>query len=112
MGIKYAICYNPKIENSATIAEKLDSILKSKNIKTEILSIDNLSTDCDFAFIVGGDGTILKAARFYAKAGIPIFGINLGHLGFLSQASETDIKKSIEQIVESNYKIEERIMLQ
>ena len=112
MEIKYAICYNKNIENSSEIAQKLEQILISKNIKSDIYDIDNLSQNCNFAFVVGGDGTILKAARFYSKTDIPIFGINLGHLGFLSQASEADLKNAVDQIIASNYKTEKRIMLQ
>jgi len=62
-------------------------------------------------FVIGGDGTLLKAARFYAKEFTPVFGINLGRLGFLSQTKENELSESIEKILAGKYKIEDRLML-
>lgn len=107
----YAICYNSLIENSKEVMEELKSILESSGMKYEVLSIDNLKSGYDFAFVIGGDGTILKAARFYSKSNTPIFGINLGHLGFLSQASRDDLDLAVKQILSGNYNVEKRMML-
>ena len=112
MNKKYAICYNNNIENSLEIAKKLTQILDLRNVQAKILNIENLESDFNFAFVVGGDGTILKAARYFSKANVPIFGINLGHLGFLSQASEKELTNAAIKILEEDFKIEERIMLQ
>lgn len=109
---KFAICYNQEISHSIEIKDKLYSILVSKGINAEILNIDNLKAGFDFVFVIGGDGTILKTARFYAKCETPIFGINLGRLGFLSQSSKEDIEKSVDEILKGNFIIEDRIMLQ
>lgn len=108
---RYAICYNPNIENSITVMEKLKSILDTYNANFKIYSIDKLESDCDFAFIIGGDGTILKATRFFSKFNICVFGINLGHLGFLSQAGEENLESAVKCILNSNYKTEYRLML-
>lgn len=108
---KYAVCYNPKIENSVSVMEKLCSVLKKHKAQYITGSIDNLSPECDFAFIIGGDGTILKATRFYSKFNVPVFGINLGHLGFLSQAGEYNLENAVESILKSDYKTENRLML-
>ena len=105
---KYAICYNPNIENSVNVMEKLKGILQKYNANFRVFSIDKLETECDFVFVIGGDGTILKAARFYSKSGIAVFGINLGHLGFLSQAGTTDLESAVKSILNSDYKIENR----
>jgi len=109
---KYSICYNPDIENSSRVMEELKLILENQNIEYKVLNIDNLSPDVDFAFIIGGDGTILKAARFYSKYGIPIFGINLGHLGFLSQTGVNNLQSIVQKIIGNNFKTEKRIMLE
>lgn len=112
MSKKYTICYNKEIENTSRISEAIENILDKSCVNYDSADIENLKSDSDFAFVIGGDGTILKAARFYAKFGIPVFGINLGHLGFLSQACESEIKNSIKKILSSEYKIESRIMLE
>lgn len=108
---RYAICYNTNIDNSVDVMEKLKSILISYNAEFKIYSIDKLESDCDFAFIIGGDGTILKATRFFSKYNICVFGINLGHLGFLSQAGEENLESAVKSIISSNYKTENRLML-
>lgn len=109
--MKYAICYNSEMQNSEAVQKDLISVLADNALEFEILNVDNLSADVDFAFVIGGDGTILKAARYYSDYKIPIFGINLGRLGFLSQTLPEDIKYSITQVLSGNYRIEERLML-
>lgn len=103
----FAICCNHEIPNSVQVKDKLVQILKD----AEILDIDELKSGYDFVFVIGGDGTILKTARFYAKSQTPIFGINLGRLGFLSQSSEQEIENSVDKILKGRYILEDRIML-
>ncbi len=107
----FAICYNQEILNSVEVKDELFGILQSKGVNAEILGIDNLKDGFDFVFIIGGDGTILKAARFYAKSQTPILGINLGRLGFLSQSSREDIDCTVDKILSGKFIIEDRIML-
>ena len=99
MSRTYAICYNPSMDNSINVMENLKDLLSSKKVEFTLLDIDSLKSGFDFIFVIGGDGTILKAARFYSKYGSPIFGINLGRLGFLSQASVENLETSVEQIL-------------
>lgn len=67
----------------------------------------------DILFVFGGDGTILGVARDLAAYDIPILGINLGTLGFLSEADpDTDLPQLIEAIYHKQYRIEERMMLE
>lgn len=109
---RYSICYNPKINNSIEVMENLKMLLNKYSVEFEVLDVDNLNSDCDFAFVIGGDGTILKTARFFSEFEIPIFGINLGRLGFLSQASVEDLEYAVKAILAEDYKIEKRIMLE
>ena len=109
---KIAICYNPKIQNSVEVKNELRSILAQHCIDASVIDIDTLTNGYDFVYVIGGDGTILKAARFFAKHNAAIFGINLGRLGFLSQSSKEYLKKSVEKILNGRFHIEERIMLQ
>lgn len=107
----FAICCNHKIPNSVQVKDKLVKILDNNKVKAEILDIDELKNGFDFVFVIGGDGTILKAARFYAKSQTPVFGINLGRLGFLSQSSEQEIEDAVTKILDNKYILENRIML-
>ena len=96
---RYAICYNPKMPNSEEVMEKLKSVLDKSCANYTVLDTDNCQKGFDFVFVIGGDGTILKTARFYSEFDTPIFGINLGRLGFLSQASMADIEVSVDKIL-------------
>lgn len=108
---KIGIVYNPIVKNSSEVLESLEKLLIHKKINFEKFSIDSLKGGVDFVFVIGGDGTLLKTARFYAKEFTPVFGINLGRLGFLSQTKESELEKSVEQILGGQYKIEDRLML-
>lgn len=105
------IFYNKDNKKSQEVAEKIHNILLGKNINSNVLSTDNFKKDVTFAIVLGGDGTILKASRYYCKYEVPILGINLGRLGFLSQADSNQIDKAIECILKGFYKIENRLML-
>lgn len=71
---------------------------------------DELYSNSDLIIVMGGDGSVIEAARTSADFEIPIVGINFGRLGFLAELEvhETDL---IRQIIEENFKIEERMML-
>jgi NAD+ kinase len=65
----------------------------------------------DLAITVGGDGTLLTAARAFAARDIPLLGINLGRLGFLVDISPTDAIVKLEEILQGRYLAEERFLL-
>ncbi|WML35302.1 NAD(+)/NADH kinase [Clostridium sp. OS1-26] len=62
--------------------------------------------------VLGGDGTILSTTRRIYKHSVPILGINIGHLGFLAQVENSNIKTSIRNLIDGRYDVEERTMLQ
>ena len=66
----------------------------------------------DFALVLGGDGTLLRAARSFASLDIPILGVNLGRLGFMSEIQPEDIEQAIQRILLGEFRIERRAMLQ
>lgn len=108
---KLGIVYNPIVKNSSEVLKSLEDLLSSKKLLFETFTLDLLKSSVDFVFVIGGDGTLLKTARFYAKEFVPVFGINIGRLGFLSQTKESELASSIEKILHNQYKIEDRLML-
>lgn len=111
---KVAIIYNTEHEPAQAAAEKLEKLLpfpvKKYKIssKTEKPAID---TDIQIAFIIGGDGTFLASARHLAPHGIPLFGINTGRLGFLSQLKVDEMKYGVDKIINNDFTIQERLMI-
>ncbi|MEO7943262.1 MAG: NAD kinase [Marmoricola sp.] len=69
------------------------------------------SAECELAVVIGGDGTILRAAELTHGTSTPLLGVNLGHVGFLAEAESEDVEKMIELIVERKYSSEERLTL-
>jgi NAD+ kinase len=66
---------------------------------------------CELAVVVGGDGSILRAAEITWGTGTPVLGVNLGHVGFLAEAEVDDVDSVIEAIVERQWTPEERMAL-
>ena len=66
----------------------------------------------DLVFVLGGDGTILSVTRIAAAYHVPIFGINMGHIGFLSETDVEHAPEAIQRVLDGEYRIEERMMLQ
>ena len=68
--------------------------------------------DTDCVICLGGDGTLIQAARDLAGRKIPLFGINMGHLGYLTQIGhEEDILPAMRDLMEDHYRLESRMML-
>lgn len=61
--------------------------------------------------VFGGDGTILRAAESVVPLGVPLLGVNLGHVGFLAELESHDVHKLVDQVAERNYFVEERLTL-
>ncbi len=74
-------------------------------------SDQDAAKDCELAIVIGGDGSILRAAEITHSAGVPILGVNLGHVGFLAEAEHDDLDDTIDAIVARSYTSEQRMTL-
>lgn len=110
--MKIAIVSNPQIKQSKELGNIVLEDFQKKGIDSELIDIDNLKLGYDFVLVIGGDGTVLKTARFYSVTSTPIMGVNLGRLGFLSLVSRKSINQLADIIQNGEYNIEERIMLE
>lgn len=68
--------------------------------------------NADLLFSIGGDGTILDTVPFVLDSGIPVLGINLGRLGFLSSISKNEIVNAVNSVLTGNYTVEQRTLLE
>lgn len=66
-------------------------------------------TEC--VIVLGGDGTLLRAARTAADAGVPLIGVNLGTLGYLAEVNSDNLEEALEQLMRDDFKREKRMML-
>ncbi|MFT5571548.1 MAG: NAD+ kinase [Cryomorphaceae bacterium] len=82
----------------------------TRDLPQELLH-DELCLDIDLAVVIGGDGTLLHVARRMASMNVPVVGVNLGHLGFLTDISQTDMLSEIDAILDGHFEIEKRMML-
>tara|TARA_Y100001968_G_scaffold50139_1_gene40732 strand:+ start:2333 stop:3241 length:909 start_codon:yes stop_codon:yes gene_type:complete len=72
---------------------------------------EGFNSSMSLAIVLGGDGTVLSAARQTAPVQIPILSINTGHLGFLTEAYLTDLDRALKQVLSSKWELEERSSL-
>ncbi len=68
--------------------------------------------NCDMVLAIGGDGTFINAAYIFAKKNVPLLGIHIGGLGFLTEVKASEISETFKNIVHNKFKIEERLMLE
>lgn len=122
---KIALFLNLEKSNSSELADEVISYLEKKRVGVFIYSgIDDDANLCklkldkedvleevDCILVLGGDGTILKAARTLADKDIPILGINLGYLGFLAELEPKNLKVGLDKLIEKEYRTVKRMML-
>jgi NAD+ kinase len=97
-------------ERAETLAHaKTVSNLSAESILE--LGKDVQEADLELAVVLGGDGTILKAAELVRNSQTPLLGINLGHVGFLAESEKNEISSTIARVVAKDYLVTERMTL-
>jgi len=74
--------------------------------------LSSIGSEIDLALVIGGDGTMLHVARELAPHGVPLVGVNLGRLGFLTDIPTQGMEDDLAQILDGQFKTEERILLE
>ena len=70
------------------------------------------AADCEVVCVLGGDGTLLLGADLARGSGVPLLGVNLGHVGFLAEAEREDLAATVDKIAAREYTVEERIAVE
>lgn len=81
-------------------------------LKTVATPREDMAKECDLTIVVGGDGTLLHCSRQMALYDVPILGVNLGRLGFLTDISANEIDHALQQIFNGQYIEDRRILLE
>lgn len=95
-------------EKAGEYARTLSKWLATKNI---VARMETISPELEMIIVLGGDGTLLHIAEKAARHAIPVLGINLGNLGFLTEFREDETFSAIEKILFNKITIENRLML-
>lgn len=120
-----AILSKPSKPELATIVPDLVAWLRSRDVgvivdpeSSHYAAQEQVLPRCDlaaekpeFAIVLGGDGTLLASARALANAGVPILGVNLGTLGFLTEVSLSDMYPVLESLLAGKFRFDMRSML-
>ena len=124
--MKTAVVVNLSKEKAISCAGEISLLMLSNNAEVYMLTecmpffkgykisfvdtIEELFKECDAAVTVGGDGTIIHAAKFAAKSNKPLVGVNVGRLGFAADIEPDEINE-LTRIIKGDYSIDKRIML-
>ena len=84
----------------------------AKKIGAEPVERHHLAERADLIVVLGGDGTLLGVARLVASQGIPILGVNLGGLGFLTEVTIAESQAALARVIAGDYEVDRRIMLE
>ena len=92
------------------LEETIAEMLPGHNLQTSSRKL--LGEVCDLVIVVGGDGSMLGAARALAQHGVPVLGINRGSLGFLTDILPEQLESQISEVLAGHYTVEQRFLLE
>ncbi|MFO7918312.1 MAG: NAD(+)/NADH kinase [Anaerolineae bacterium] len=114
---RVGVLYIPKRGDSAELARRVVRLLDENGIGVwqgpaeDEEGLHNVAKSLDLLITLGGDGTIVRAVRTILDFDLPILGVNLGTLGFLTEIEPENIEEMIPLLLNEDYRIEERMML-
>lgn len=112
------IISNKEKDGGLEYAGRARDFLRARGVGAEICALEDMarfpaasSGGADFLVVLGGDGTMLSACVFAALGGIPLLGINLGNLGFLTDADRENGLAALARVLAGGFRLERRMML-
>ena len=109
---KVGIISNEEKDVNLQFTNELAAFIESLGKQVVVRKIgDENCTGCDFFIALGGDGTMLRAAKVASQGQTPILGINLGTLGYLTDVEKTGAQAAVQRVFDGEFKFEKRIML-
>lgn len=112
--MKILLVNNKLLASTLVMGEKVAAYLRAEGIEVLIDSsaADITREEVDSIIVLGGDGTMIRAARQYAKNEVPVLGVNMGTVGFLSNISADELEHSLDRFIRHDYSLEARMMLE
>lgn len=115
---RIGILHHPKKPESYTLAQEIDAYLRANHLQEiwhesawEAEAVLSHLNSVDLLITLGGDGTLLRAARVGAAFEIPMLGVKMGRLGFLAEVMPDDWQQPLAQMLAGDYWVEERLMI-
>ena len=114
---RIGVLYHPQRAESSELAEQVCAILRDHRVAIwrgpagNEQELGRVAPELDLLITLGGDGTIVRAARMVATQGLPILGVNLGRLGFLAEVDPAQVSSALLAVLEGRYLVEQRMML-
>lgn len=114
---KIGILYQNRIPGTVVVAEEISEWLEARGVETwtgpghDDGVLDAHLAEMDMLVVLGGDGTTLRAARLLTPYDVPIFTVNLGRVGFLSEAQPDEWREKLSSVLEGNFWIEKRLRM-
>lgn len=95
------------------LTEELTRNLKARGIASQVITgpcTQNVA-GYDVLIVLGGDGTLLNAARLASEVQVPVFGVNVGHLGFLTEVETEGLFPAVDKLLAGEYSLEKRMLI-
>jgi len=113
--LKILIVNNDRIAGSSLMSEKISQQLQARGVNVitaEAYSSIKHNEEINIIIVLGGDGTLIRVAHQYADGNIPIMGVNMGTVGFLSSIEVEAIEYSLDKLIKKEYYLDERMLLE
>lgn len=113
---RIGILYHPKIVEAEPLATEVGNWLQKRGLQTWIEingdgdDLDALLVETDLLLVLGGDGSLLRAARVAMPHHVPVLGINMGRVGFLTEAQPDDWQGRLARVLQGDFWLERRLM--
>ena len=109
---RFCIVRNEQKDPRSLRAKRITRYLTEKGAEVKVLAADEkIDEGADCIIVLGGDGTLLRAAHRAVDSGLPLLGINLGTLGYLAEVDKNRIKPALDKLLADEFTIEKRMML-
>ena len=115
---QFAVISNQEKDPGCIAAARVRSYLEGKGASCRILpsstpgeALSHMPDHCECVITIGGDGTLIRAARELLEKKVPLIGINLGTLGYLTEIDKDFVEDALDQLICSDVDVEERMML-
>ena len=114
---RIGFAYNPTIDQATELRDRAGEWCRLRDLDHwaapagEVASLVEQLPDTDVLVVLGGDGTFLRAAQAVAQVDVPILGVNLGKVGFLSTAEAQELEPVLERLIAGEYLLRERMGL-